>query len=79
MGTLLRLAIVLAGLWLVLRMVKRYLTRNQDSLPPSGTPSSGDMLRCDYCGTFVPRTEAIHSGTKHYCSGQHAESDRTKS
>jgi uncharacterized protein len=74
MGTFLRLVIVLFGLWLVLRLVKRAL---QDRHPPSTTPAPpADMLRCDYCGVFVPRNEAISAHGKNYCSGSHADADR---
>ncbi len=74
MGTFLRLAILLFGLWLGLRIVKRALADRRKS-PPSNPPPAADMLRCDYCGTFIPRSEAVGSGGKHYCSTRHRDAD----
>jgi len=31
------------------------------------------MLRCDYCGVFVPRNEATMARGKAYCSAGHAD------
>ncbi len=72
MGTFLRLAIVLFGVWLVLRLVKRALLKDDHPSSPAATPPA-DMLRCDYCGMFVPRNEATMARGKPYCSGDHAE------
>ncbi len=74
MGTFLRLAILLFGLWLVLRIVKRVLADRRQP-PPSSPPPAADMLRCDYCGTFVPGSEAVGAGGKHYCSARHRDAD----
>jgi uncharacterized protein len=76
MGQILRIAVVLFGIWLVLRILKRALTRHHSE--PSSAPPPADMLRCDYCGTFIPRSEAITGNGKVYCSGHHAEADRTR-
>jgi len=77
MGTFLRLAILLFGLWLVLRIVKRYLADHRKT-PSSNPPPAADMLRCDYCGIFVPRSEAVGVGNKYYCNAQHRDADRSK-
>jgi len=74
MGQFLRIALVLFGLWLVLRLIKRVLARRRSG-PPS-VPPPADMLRCDYCGMFVPRGDAVTAGSKVYCSDQHADADR---
>jgi len=78
MGTFLRLVIVLIGIWLVVRIVKRYLADHRHPPAPSVPRPSADMLRCDYCGIFVPRADAIRAGDKNYCSGEHVEADRRK-
>lgn len=70
MGTFLRLVIVLFGVWLVLRLVKRALLK--DDRPSAAAPPA-DMLRCDYCGVFVPRNEATLARGKAYCSAGHAD------
>jgi uncharacterized protein len=77
MGTLLRLAIVLLGVWLVLRLVKRTLLKDDRPSSPAATPPA-DMLRCDYCGVFVPRSEATMAHGKPYCSDGHAEAASKK-
>ena len=74
MGQLLRIAIILFGVWLVLRIVRRTLTQRRPDSP--APPAVADMLRCDYCGTFVPRSEAVAARGKHYCNGTHADADR---
>ena len=76
MGQFLRIALVLIGLWLILRLIKRTLAgRHSDSTPPA---LPADMLRCDYCGMFVPRGDAITASGKIYCSGTHADADRVR-
>lgn len=71
MGTFLRLIIVLFGLWLVLRLIRRAVDARRPT-PSKSTPPA-DMLRCDYCGVFVPRSEATLARGKSYCSGSHAD------
>ncbi len=76
MGQLLRIALVLFGLWIILRLIQHALAKRRSG-PPT-LPPPADMLRCDYCGVFVPRTEAITAGTRVYCSNDHADADRAK-
>jgi len=76
MGQFLRIALVLLGLWLVLRFIKRALAQRRSG-PPSAPPPA-DMLRCKYCGMFVPRSDTVTSGDKVYCSDQHADADRAR-
>lgn len=76
MGTFLRLVIVLFGVWLVLRLVKRSLLKDDRPSPPAAAPPA-DMLRCDYCGVFVPRGEAVMARGKPYCSAGHADAARS--
>ena len=76
MGQFLRIAIVLFGLWLVLRLIRRALAGRRSGTPVP--PPSADMLRCNYCGTFVPRSDAITANGKNYCSGNHADADRAR-
>jgi uncharacterized protein len=76
MGQLLRIAVVLFGIWLILRILKRALAARRSDTP--APPPPADMLRCDYCGTFVPRTDVIPKNGKVYCSGNHADADRIR-
>lgn len=74
MGQFLRIVILLVGLWLVLRIIRRALEHR--SAPPPSPPPPSDMLRCEYCGVFVPRSEAVTVRGHAYCSGSHADADR---
>jgi len=73
MGQLLRIAILLLGLWVVLRIVRKAILQRRTKSSP--LPPPADMLRCDHCGVFLPRNEAIEAHGKHYCSRQHAGAD----
>jgi uncharacterized protein len=73
MGQLLRIAILLFGVWIVLRIVRKAISHRRSDASP--LPPPADMLRCDYCEVFVPRDEAIEKNGKHYCSSQHADAD----
>ncbi len=76
MGQFLRITVVLIGLWLILRFIKRALAKRRSGSP--SPPPPADMLRCDHCGVFVPRSEAITASGKVYCSGSHAAADRAR-
>ena len=76
MGQFLRIALVLIGLWLILRLIQRALAKRHSDSPSNAPPA--DMLRCNYCGVFVPRAEAIAAHAKVYCSNDHAAADRSK-
>ena len=69
MGQLLRIIIILLGLWLVLTIVKRALSSRQP--PSTDKPVVTKMVACAYCGVHVPESEAIHAGNRHYCSTEH--------
>jgi len=75
MGQFLRLVVILFGVWLVLRLLKRSRLEPPDSSSPSPPPPPADMLRCEYCGIFVPRGEAVTARGHAYCSGEHADRD----
>ena len=69
MGQLLRIIIILLGLWLVLTIIKRALVSRQKS--PGDKPSVAHMVVCAHCGLHVPESEAIQDGNKLYCSEEH--------
>lgn len=69
MGQLLRIIIILIGLWLVLTIVKRALAARQK--PPADKPSVAHMVVCAHCGVHVPESEAIRNGNQRYCSEEH--------
>lgn len=76
MGQFLRIVIVLVGLWIVLRLLRRALTHRKTGATP---PTPADMLRCKYCGVFVPRQDVVVANDQFYCCEAHAEADRKRS
>ena len=77
MGQLLRIIIILIGLWLVLTIIKRALVSRQK--PSTDKPAVAHMVVCAYCGVHVPESEAFRDGSKLYCSEEHrkaAKKDR---
>jgi len=74
MGQFLRIAVILVGLWLVFRVIRRALAQRRSG--PTSVLPPADMLRCDYCKMFVPRDDAVTTNGRVYCSNQHADADR---
>ncbi len=73
MGQLIRILIILAGLWLILHFVRRALRRHRrhehDTLP-----GPARMVACALCGTHIPESEAVRAGSRVYCSEEHRRS-----
>ena len=69
MGQLLRIIIILIGLWLILTIIKRALASRRNK--PPHAPILAKMVPCDHCGVHVPESEAIQDGNKLYCSEEH--------
>lgn len=51
------------------RFVKNQQPKNQSS--PLTQIKSETMLRCDYCGVYLPAHEAVREGNKVYCCHAH--------
>ncbi len=68
MGQLLRIIIILIGLWLILQIIKRALA-SRDTPPPR--PPVVKILACQRCGVHVPESQAIHEHGKIYCCEEH--------
>ena len=75
MGNLLRLLLIIIVAGLVLTYLKRAFNNRRQ--PPAGQPQS-DMLRCAYCGVFIPKSEAVSTRGRHYCSSAHLDADRSR-
>ena len=74
MGQLLRIAVVLIGIWLVVRLIKRYLTQQGKGRVAQGERQK--MLACAHCGVYVPQSEAVYDGGKAYCCRDHVRAGR---
>ncbi len=79
MGQLLRLIIIVAVVWLIVRLVKNALARlggpKSSAAPASPTRKipAKDVVPCAHCGLHVPETEAIEYRGRFYCSREHLE------
>jgi uncharacterized protein len=76
MGQLLRIIIILIGLWLVLQIIKRARTARQNPSPDA--PPIAKMVSCNHCGVHVPESEAITDGDKRYCCEEHRKADKPR-
>jgi len=74
MGQLLRIVILLIGLWLVLTIIKRALASRQH--PPADHKVVAKMVACAHCGVHTPESEAIQEGSKHFCCEEHRKAAR---
>ena len=74
MGQLLRIIIILFGLWLVLKIIKRALASRQDD--SRRQPSIAKMVVCAQCGVHLPESEAIQKDGKHYCCEEHLKASK---
>lgn len=71
-------ALIITAFWLWRRFIRPALTaqkQHQKQTPPPSEPRP--MVRCAYCQTHVPKTQAIQDGDRWFCSQAHLEQDRT--
>ncbi|MHB8623798.1 MAG: PP0621 family protein [Sulfuricaulis sp.] len=76
MGQLLRIVIILIGLWLVLQLVRRSRTTRQNPYP--APPPIAKMVCCGHCGVHVPESEAIGDNNNVYCCEDHRNMARRR-
>ncbi len=74
MEELLRLVLVVAAIWLIVRRLKHPGPRGSlsHSTPKDHPPDSMPMLRCARCGVYVPQDEAVNDHGQTFCSREHA-------
>lgn len=77
--------IVLILAWLGLRSVLRQLREQRERAAVAderrerrdkGRDRVEAMVRCEHCGVYVPRNEAVEDAGRWYCSGAHRDADR---
>jgi uncharacterized protein len=71
---LLLLIAAIVGVFMIVRTLLRSTRRNQPE-QPGRLKQQGVMVRCAHCGVHVPQFEAYRSGTRMYCSRDHALAD----
>jgi uncharacterized protein len=71
-----RILLLIAAIVLVFMIVRTLVRKPRGRSKPGARPlSSGNMVRCDYCGLHVPENEALLSGGRRYCSREHEQLD----
>ena len=63
-----KLVLLLLAGFVIFSILKRY-RNNIDSAPPKEI--NEDMIRCDHCQIYLPRSESITSHDKFFCSDAH--------
>ncbi len=64
-------------LWFGRRLFKRLKqnqydkTRMEQATTTATRQQSKAMVRCEYCGVYLPEEEALSSGKSHYCCEAH--------
>lgn len=70
MSRLLFIVAVVAAVYLLLKSMRGRA---------AGKKASGhgeDMLRCNYCGVHIPKSESVTANGKYYCSEAHRQADQ---
>lgn len=58
--------------WLSYLAIKKLLKNNRSGRQIKET-DSGLMARCNYCGVFLPESEALSEGEGSFCCREHYE------
>ncbi len=72
-----RFLILLLIIALVVLLIRKLLTSSSHSGQTKPSKTTGNMVRCSYCGLHVPESEAILLEGKHYCSEEHKRLDHS--
>jgi len=59
------------------RWYKNFLLTKQNTDTNSATKPLGTMVRCNHCGLYLPKPEAIYFGEVYYCCEEHKLSNLT--
>lgn len=54
-------------------IIRRQFGQNETADSNSEQRLSEDILRCEYCGTHVPRSSGLIQNGQFYCCKQHAD------
>jgi uncharacterized protein len=71
MTKLLLLALLVAGVVLLVRAGARAARRRADAAAAPKARGEEDILPCAHCGLHLPRSEGVPSGGRFYCSDEH--------
>jgi uncharacterized protein len=66
-----RILIIIAAALLLFLIIKNRLSSRSRRQKKTTSLKTDDMVKCLQCGTYIPRKEAIISGTENFCCQQH--------
>lgn len=72
MGFLLRIIFLVVIAILVVRLVKKAGTKNNDA-PKQTTGNDIDIVKCAQCGVLFPQHDAISKNGAHFCNSEHLQ------
>ena len=71
---LIRLIILALLIWLIIRLIRRMLTKPDSASAKAPPPKVGtDMVRCAHCGIHIPENEALYRDKHPYCCKEHRQ------
>ena len=68
---MLRTLVVIAALLLIFLIIKNRLASRSPRKQKPDLAASDEIVKCLQCQTYIPRKEAIISGTEIFCCKQH--------
>ncbi len=71
MTKLLLLAMLVAGIVLLVRAGSRAARRRADAAAAPKARGAEDILPCAHCGLHLPRSEGVPAGDRFFCSEEH--------
>ncbi len=66
-----RTLVIIAAMLLIFLIIKNRLTSRSPRQKKPDAAASDEMVKCVQCKTYIPRKEAIISGTEIFCCKQH--------
>ena len=71
----LRFVFIILALVIIYYALRTYLRRDKPSPTHKPAPTAIDMVKCDHCGTHLPKAEALVHQGQFFCSKAHLEQD----
>lgn len=68
-----KIILVVLGLVVVYWILKSYRRGVDRSDAPPPAKAGEDMVRCEYCGVHLPRSESITTRGMFYCTSEHQQ------
>ena len=66
MSKLLTLILVIVAVWSLAKGFRR-----KDTARHAPEPAPEQMVNCDYCGLYLPQSEALAEADKFFCCAEH--------